>query len=91
MLRKELQANENPDPLVRLILKGYQQDLMRRTTYLRAHSEVLTRSQRKKMLQALDDLQEQIEFLKTGTLTSTLPPLQIEQPVADIIKKANYE
>jgi hypothetical protein len=43
------------------------------------------------MLQALDDLQEQIEFLKTGTLTSTLPPLQIEQPVADIIKKANYE
>ena len=91
MLRKELQANENPDPLVRLILKGYQQDFMRRTTYLRAHSEVLTRFQRKKMLQALDDLQEQIEFLKTGTLTSTLPALQIEQPVADIIKKANHE
>ena len=91
MLRKELQANENPDPLARLILKGYQQDLMRRTTYLRAHSETLTRSQRKKMLQALRDLQEQIEFLKTSSLTSPLPSLQIEQPVADIIKKANHE
>jgi hypothetical protein len=43
------------------------------------------------MLQALRDLQEQIEFLKTSSLTSPLPSLQIEQPVADIIKKANHE
>ncbi len=90
-LRKEIQANENPDPLARMILKGYQQDLLERTTYLREHSETLTRSQRKKMLQALRDLDEQIQFLKSSRLSGTFPSLQIEQAVADIIEKSNHE
>lgn len=90
-LRKEIQSFDNPDPVARLILKGFQQDLMRRTTYLRANSERLTRSQRKKMLQALSDLEEQVQFLKTSQLTGNLPKLQIDRPVAEIIEKVHHE
>ncbi len=90
-LRKEMQSHDNPDLIARLILKSAQQDLMLRTTYLRANSETLTRSQRKKMLQALSDLEEQVQFLKTSRLTGTLPGLQIDGPISEIIEKANHE
>jgi len=90
-LRQEIHSNENPDPISRLILKSFQQDLQQRTTYLRANSERLTRSQRKKMLQALSDLEEKVQFLKNSHLTGTLPVLQIDRPVAGIIEKVKHE
>ncbi|MFA6928717.1 MAG: hypothetical protein WCT05_00205 [Lentisphaeria bacterium] len=90
-LRKQLHSIKNPDPLVQLITKEYQQELLQRTAYLREYSEVLTRSQRKNMLQALTDLEEQIPFLEKARIASTLPQLQINRPVAEIIEKTKHE
>jgi hypothetical protein len=90
-LRKEMQATDNPDPVAKMLLQAYQRDLLSRTTYLRTHSENLTRSQRKKMQQALGDIEEQVRFLQNAQLSGTLPALQIDRPIADIIEKVKYE
>lgn len=90
-LRKQLYSVKNLDPLIQLITKKYQQELLQRTAYLREYSEVLTRSQRKKMLQALTDLEEQADFLAKASIVSNLPQLEIDLPVAEIIEKTKNE
>ena len=90
-LRKDMQSIDNPDPIAKMLLQAYQRDLMTRTTYLRAHSENLTRPQRKKMQQSLGEVEEQVRFLQKAQLNATLPALQIDRPIVDIIEKVEYE
>ena len=90
-LRKQLYSVKNQDPLIQLITKNYQQELLQRTAYLREYSEVLTRSQRKEMLQALTVLEEQAAFLEKANIVSNLPQLEIDLPVAKVIEKTKNE
>lgn len=90
-LRKNMQEIDNPDPIAKIIIKACQQDLAQRTTYLRAYSAPMTRSQRERMWQALEEVEKQMQFLKTARLDGTIPPLKIDRPIADIIEKSKHE
>lgn len=90
-LRKLASSIDNPDIVVQLLCKSYQDELKNRTAYLRENSEKLSRAQRKKMIAALAKIEQQLLSLQDSKLLKDYPELQLEKPVQKIINTGTNE
>lgn len=90
-LRRAIRNCRSSDPIVQALLAEYEQELLRRTRYLRRNTDVLTRRQRTDMLAALNRIEQDIRQLEKAQLVPVPPALDLDRPVKEIIENVAYE
>ncbi|NLF94814.1 MAG: hypothetical protein GX564_13085 [Oligosphaeraceae bacterium] len=90
-LRRAIRNCRSSDPIVQALLAEYEQELLRRTRYLRRNTDALTRRQRTDMLTALNRIEQDILLLEKAQLVPVPPALDLDRPVKEIIENIAYE
>jgi hypothetical protein len=85
-LREMLQKADSKDPIVQTMQQAFKQELQQRTRYLRRHSQDMSRAQRRRMLQALQSIENELLALQESNIYGIYPQPELQTRIIEIIQ-----